>query len=182
MTLRTPYGRRSATVIAAPSGTTSLAKLAQEPGEPTAKWVVLEDTGDLYRWVPHDTSTADGFNVVNPTGGGTAGRFIRVVANRFGADLGDADATITVADGLVRVLPSVPLTDNRSLTLGTAGAIAGDTIRIVRNDTAAFTVTVKNGLDASTIAVLDAATEQWIECKYRSAAVGWIQTGAGALL
>lgn len=60
-----------------------------------------------------------------------------------GADLADGDATITVAQGEWRKMPTV--TAARNITLSTSGAVAGDQITISRASTAAFAVAVING-------------------------------------
>lgn len=176
--------RRAATVIPAPSGSTSAAKIGQEPGSPTPVYLLAEDTGALYRFVPADTTTADAVNVIAPTGG-THGRFIRAQGDPHGANLtATAAQTLTMAQGTIRVLPTtVTLTEAITLTLSVTGAQAGDTIRIVRENTDAYTVAVNNGLDDSSIATLAAdGTARWIDLTYRSDAAGWYQSAAGALL
>jgi len=74
-----------------------------------------------------------------------SGRIWPVLTGEMGTALTDADATITVADGQRRVLSDGTLTDNRSVTLGTSGAVLGDTIDIARIDTEAFTLAIING-------------------------------------
>lgn len=66
-----------------------------------------------------------------------------------GADLGDANATITIAGGAQYILPAATLTANRVITLGVTGSpITGETIAILRRGTEAFTLTVQD--DAAT--------------------------------
>lgn len=62
-----------------------------------------------------------------------------------GAALGDADATITVAQGKWRTIPAATLTAARALTLSAAGVAAGETIEITRLGTEAFAVAIING-------------------------------------
>lgn len=62
-----------------------------------------------------------------------------------GADLTDAPATITAAQGYWRVLPAATLSATRAFTLSTTGAKAGDQFTITRLDASANTVTVVNG-------------------------------------
>lgn len=176
--------RRAATVIPAPSAGTSVAKIGQEPGSPTPVYLLAEDTGALFRFVPADTTTADAVNVIAPSGG-TPGRFIRAQGDPHGPDLTAAAAqSLTMAQGTVRVLPTtVTLTENVTATLSVTGAQPGDTIRIVRENTDAYAVAINNGLDDSTIATLAAdGTARWIDITYRSDAAGWYQSAAGALL
>jgi hypothetical protein len=170
------YPRRAATILQPVAGSTGLAKIAAERGEPTSKWVVNEDTGDLYRWVPGNIDAEDGFNIIEAASGPT-GRFHRVVADRHGADLGDANATITVAQGLIRILPA--LTGNRTITLSAAGAKPGDEIELVRQDAIANTVTVVDAVTTNTVALLDAGLAVVARFRFRTA--GWYQSWPGTL-
>jgi hypothetical protein len=68
-----------------------------------------------------------------------------LLTGAMGAALTDADATIQIGDGGRRVLPDATLTANRTVTLGTTSAVAGDIIEIARIDTEAFTLAVVNG-------------------------------------
>lgn len=62
-----------------------------------------------------------------------------------GANLTDADATVTVLQGNWRVLPAATLSAGRSITLGTTGAVAGDRIQFTRLDVSANTLAFING-------------------------------------
>lgn len=62
-----------------------------------------------------------------------------------GSDLTDASPTITISQGRWRVLPAATLSTNRSITLGTSGAVAGDQIDLTRLDVSANTLAVVNG-------------------------------------
>lgn len=66
-----------------------------------------------------------------------------------GTNLGDADATISIAGGSLYVLPAFTLSTNRVITLSTIGSpIVGDTIAIFRRGIEASTLTVQD--DAAT--------------------------------
>jgi hypothetical protein len=60
-----------------------------------------------------------------------------------GTNVADSDNTIAVGAGLWRKMPTV--TGNRSITLGTTGAAAGDQMTVTRTSTAANTVVFING-------------------------------------
>lgn len=62
-----------------------------------------------------------------------------------GANLTDASATIQITAGAWRSLPAATLTANRTLTLGTTGAKAGDKITVTRLDETGFTLAIANG-------------------------------------
>lgn len=62
-----------------------------------------------------------------------------------GASLTDANATILIASGAWRELPASTLTANRTLTLGTTEAAAGDRIKITRLDSSKYSYAVVNG-------------------------------------
>lgn len=84
-----------------------------------------------------------------------------------GADLTDAPATITVAQGKWRVLPAATLSATRAFTLSTTGAVAGDQITITRLDTTANTITVVNGgVGAGTLATLPVSTTGFVKAQF----------------
>ena len=68
-----------------------------------------------------------------------------LLTGAMGAALTDVDQTLVIGDGGRRILPDATLTDNRTKTLGTSGAVAGDVIEIARLDTEAFTMPIVNG-------------------------------------
>lgn len=75
-----------------------------------------------------------------------------------GANLTDADVTINISQGAQRVLPAATLTANRIVTLGTTGSpITGESIAILRRDSTAFTLTIKNNA-GTTLIVLPVST------------------------
>jgi hypothetical protein len=63
----------------------------------------------------------------------------------MGADLTDADQTLTIADGGRRTLPESTLTDTRAKTVSDSGAVRGNVIELVRYDTSAEVCTVAYG-------------------------------------
>jgi hypothetical protein len=84
-----------------------------------------------------------------------------------GADLTDAPATITVAQGKWRVMPAATLSVTRAFTLSTTGAVAGDQITITRLDLGAFTMTVVNGgAGAGTLATLPVSKVNYVVCQF----------------
>lgn len=70
-------------------------------------------------------------------------KFLDNVHAAAGTAIADADGNIAVAQGYWRVLAT--LTGNRSYTLQTTGAVAGDQIEITRTSTAANTAAFING-------------------------------------
>lgn len=149
--------------------------LAQRRGPAIAHYAICQDTGDLYHWIVDDDTEADGFNVLGHSGG-VAGRWHRVVPDRHGDDLANEDATIVVADGLIRAIPASTLTDDRTITISADGAKPGDEIEIVRQDTSANSVSVVDGVTSTSIALLDAGLAQTVRFRFRTA--GWYQIGA----
>lgn len=96
-----------------------------------------------------------------------------------GADLADADATIQIGDGAWRKMPT--LTANRSVTLGTTGAAAGDQITITRTSTAAFTLAVVNGgAGAGTLHTLPASKAGSIKCQFDGTNWAMREVGVGS--
>lgn len=84
-----------------------------------------------------------------------------------GTNLTDADATVAVGGGLWRKLVAGTLTDNRTATLGTSGAAAGDQITITRTDVEAFTYAIVNGGGGGgTLLTLPASKLGWVKCQY----------------
>lgn len=70
----------------------------------------------------------------------------------MGANLGNANATVTIAGGSQYTLPAGTLTANRVLTLGVTGSpVTGEMIAVVRQDAGAFTYTVQDAAAASLI-------------------------------
>lgn len=134
----------------------------------------------LFAWSASSTATADSINVIAPTVSGT-GRWVRVVANRAGASLGDASVSLAVGDGRWRTIPAATLGANRTLTLSTTNAIAGDVIEITRLDVGAFTVAIVNGgVGAGTIATMPVSARSFIACRYDGA--NWNHLRSGLML
>lgn len=94
----------------------------------------------------------------------------------FGANRGDANVVLTNTDGPTQRFDTA-LTANRTITL--PAALINQQFRIVRHDSAAFTLTVLNP-SAGTIKVMPSATPAWcdVECDYTGT---WILTAYGTL-
>lgn len=97
-----------------------------------------------------------------------AGRFVSTVS----ADRGDADQTLTVGDAQIQRWATA-LTANRTVTLSTTGAIAGDWFRVVRTGLGAFT------LDVGGLKTIPNATAAFVDVTYNGSA--WVLTGYGTL-
>lgn len=156
--------------------------LAQDPGPQTdiRYAVVLELGPQVFKWYLYASDAADGVNVIAPSGG-ASGRWKRARFDDRGADLADADATILVSGGRTRVVPPATLTAARALTLGTTGAVAGDEILVVRNDSEAFVLTLANGgSGGGNVAVMPSGQRAW--CAARFDGTDWIHVGSGIAL
>lgn len=135
----------------------TIAAIAADFGPPIARYAIPLDFARLFRFVPGSTATADSRTVIGATGG-TAGRWLLVRVNDRGADLTDANATIGVGGNFWRVLPAATLTDDRTITLATTNAAAGDVLEITRlDDTANSLAIVNGGVGAGTLVTLTAA-------------------------
>lgn len=132
-------GRFAATVYQTP------ANLAQQPGPLTdERYAFVKSLCDVFSWTPGSALTADNINVIAHSGG-QAGRWLKLRSAHNGADLGDADATLQVSGDVWRILPAATLTDNRTVTIGTTNAVAGDKIQITRLDATEYTLAIVNG-------------------------------------
>lgn len=138
-----------------------------EINPPIAKYRIHLDKGNaLYRFAPGDSLTPDDHAVITGSGG-TAGNWILVRVARRGSDLTDANATIQVGGKEWRVLPAATLSANRTLTLGTTNAAAGDAIDITRLDLTANTYAIVNGgVGAGTLCTLPASQRWWIRVEF----------------
>jgi hypothetical protein len=87
----------------------------------------------------------------------------------LGADLTDADATITIAGAAWRVLPPATLSTNRVVDIDNTSAVDEETITIDRQDTTANTLTIRDNANA-TIFTFPASTA--MKCVFRKAAGG----------
>jgi hypothetical protein len=148
--------------------------LAQDPGPQTdiRYAVVLELGPQIFKWHLYASDDADDINIVEPSGG-ASGRWKRARFDDRGADLTDASVTLLVSGGRTRVLPATTLSANRTLTLGTTGAVDGDEILVVRNDVGAYTVTIVNGgAGAGNVGVMPVSARAW--CLARFDETNWI--------
>lgn len=172
-----PSKRQSALVF------TTAQQLRQEPGPSSAERyaIVLELGPEPFAWTLYDDSTDDGIDVIEPSGGPGTGRWIRTRSDDRGSDLTDASVTILVSGNRTRVLPAATLTANRTCTLDDEGAVEGDELYIVRNDTTAYTYTIVNGgAGAGNVAVMPVSNRAW--CRARFNGTNWIHLGSGIAL
>ena len=120
------------------------ASLASVYGVPFMRYAhTIDSNGQLFRWVPNSLAVQDGRTVVVGNSG-YAGAWILCRNDDKGADIVNADTTITVGDGAWRRIVG-PVTANRTMTLSATNAAAGDVVELTRTDTAAFTVAIVNG-------------------------------------
>lgn len=101
---------------------------------PFAKGAALNVLGALYGWHKYLRAFLKAIDVLDNSERGAKG-----------TNLTDASVTIQVTQGPWRALPAATLSANRSITLGTTGAFAGDKITITRLDVTAFTLAIVNG-------------------------------------
>jgi hypothetical protein len=98
-----------------------------------------------------------------------------------GANLADADATIAVAAGLWRKVPSATLTANRAITLGTTGAAAGDQITVTRLGTEAYTLAfINGGAGAGTLHTLPASKVGFVKAQFDGSNWALREAGVGS--
>jgi hypothetical protein len=98
------------------------------------------------------------------------GRFRRRVLT-----MGDAGATVSVADYDLIYMPPGVLTADRTLNISTSGALEGDVIRVLCLDTTHF-LDVDWGAGGNALRI-DAASQRWLELTYVGSA--WVMTGLG---
>jgi len=165
--------RRAATIR------TSIAAMEADQGPSIPHYNMPLDKPRLYRWVVADTSTADSVTVLTHIGG-TSGRWLLVRDDIQGADLTDADEDVGVGGNFLRILPAAtPLTVNRTKTLVTTNAAAGDIIHITRLGLGAFTMAIVNGGPAAgTLFTLPISSAWW--CKAYFNGTDWLAHSAGA--
>lgn len=161
---------------------TTAQQLRQEPGPRAAeRYAFVLELGAMFAWTLYDGSTDDGIDVIAPSGGPGTGTWKRTRSNNSGSNLTDANATILVSGNRTRILPASTLTANRTLTLGTTGAVSGDELFVVRNDSTAFTYTLINGgSGAGNIVVMPISNRAW--CRARFDGTNWIHIASGISL
>lgn len=120
------------------------------------------------------SSTGADATVINPMGVRTASGLWKTTPRKsIGADVGDANATLTAGTSETVQRWATALTANRTITLNTSNAIKGDTFRVVRTGLGAFT------LDVGGLKTIPSATAAFADVEYDGAA--WVLTGYGAL-
>ena len=111
--------------------------------------------------------------LINPLGVMTSDARWRTDYNSVGADVGDADVTLTHGTSEKTQLYATTLTVNRVVTLSGTNAIEGAKFRVVRTGLGAFT------LDVGGLKTIASATAAFVDVEYTGAA--WVLTGYGAL-
>lgn len=165
---------------------TNAAQLDALPGPLTVKFAILEDTLRVYKWIVGDTTAADGISSIAHTGGYT-GRWLLLLGAATGSQGADLDNTATqqifAADGSIREIPLATLTENVTLDFMAFGAVDGSTVRIVRYDVSAFTVTLNdNGAAAQIGNPMPAFQQWWADVRWDSDGSVWKLVGAGQLM
>lgn len=169
-----PERRRAATIYS------TAEYLATLPGPDLERYAVPLDLGELFQWDPGSELTPDERAVLGHQGG-TAGAWLRVRRPDLGANLGDADATLVVGGGAWRRIPAATLTANRTITLGTTNASAGDVLELTRLDVSAFTVSVVNGgPGAGTLCTLPISARSWARLYFDGD--NWLHRASGLML
>ncbi len=130
--------RRAITVVP------SRAAIQSDRAPLTDRFYLPLDYPGIYRFAEGDDSEDDGVTTL-VSSGGPVGAHLLLAIDDVGDDLGDANITIQLGDGLCRFIPAATLTGNITITLGTTNARAGYPIEIVRLDAGAFTVAIVNG-------------------------------------
>jgi hypothetical protein len=112
--------------------------------------------------------------------GGTEGKWIRVRLPVKGTDLTDADASVGVGGNYLRLLPASTLGANRTATLNTTNAAAGDVLTITRADTEAYTYQIDNGgVGGGTLCTFPVSTAYWADFHFDG--TDWELIRGGAL-
>lgn len=158
----------------------SRAKMAADLGPDVTHYNTPLDTPRLYRWLVGDSSTVDGLTILGHQGG-TVGRWKLVRDDVLGADLTDADETLSVGGNFFRTLQTaVPLNAAREKTLSVTNAEAGDVMHILRLGLGAFTLSIVNaGPAANTIFVLPSGQSWWAKSYFNG--TDWVAHSAGQL-
>lgn len=128
------------------------------------------------------STTSASHNSLSGLQGGGSGDFYHLSANQHtGVSsiptvvLGDSDVALSVGTASLYVLPSVPITANRTYTFNLTGVdstYGGNNVRFRREDIAAFTVTIKDNA-GSTIYVFASGVKGEIECEYSLSGSDW---------
>lgn len=156
----------------------SVAALAADYGPLAERYAIPLDVPALFRWVVGSSATADSVNVMSHTGGG-AGRWVRVRNADDGANLTDADVTLSVPNRWHRLPASTPLTANRAATLSTTNAVRGDEYEFTRLDVGAFNLVFTNaGTAGGTVATMPARS--FLRVYFDGA--DWLHRASGLLL
>lgn len=143
------YPRLAATIRS------TLAALRADLGPALERYSIPLDRPRLFRWAVGSLLAHDAWTTVVPLGGGTAGAWLEVREDDKGADIVQADTTLTVGGKRWRRIAVGALSANLSLTLSTTNAAAGDVLEVTRLDVGAYTVAfVNGGVGAGTLVTL----------------------------
>ena len=113
-------------------------------GPPVAHYALFLDLpGAPYRWAPGSSAVEDEYTAIVPTGGGTAGAWLRTREDDQGDAITGTD-TLTVGGKRWRRIAVGALSANATLTLSVENAVAGDWIEVTRLDVGAYTVAFVN--------------------------------------
>lgn len=171
--MATGYPLRAATIVP------SVAFLEALRGPFDDRYAIALDRLVLFRWVPGSSLTIDHRTVLGFTGG-TNGRWVQQRLVTSSVALGDASVSIGIGDGEWRTLTATTLTANRTITVNTTNASAGDMLTITRLDATAFTLAIVNGgIGAGTITTLP-ISQRWCVQLYFDG-VNWSLRTAGQL-
>ncbi len=129
--------------------------------------------GGSFAYYNVTTTTANDNTVENATGVVTQSGAWLNTYNGVGADVGDADKTLTVGSHHRTQRWATTLTGNRTVTLSTTGAKQGDAFRIVRTGLGSFTLAV------GALKTIPSATAAFVDVEYNGSA--WVLSGYGAL-
>lgn len=128
---------------------------------PIAGTVMGVDTSSNLQLAPTGTGV---FVMLGVPGAGVS-QAVAGMTQGKGADLTDADATITLAQGTWRVLPAATLGAARAVTCSNTGAYRGAQLTITRLDATANALTIKNS-GGSTLAVLPASKVNFVDLQH----------------
>ncbi len=122
-------------------------------------------TKPVLGWILEVKDSTHAYIVVDPIVNMALAASLGAAGDPTSVALTDASATITLAQGAWRSMPAATMTTDRTITVSTAGASLGSTMRITRKDLTAFHLsTVDGGAGTPTLAVMPGGrfAEIWI--------------------
>lgn len=141
----------------------SAASVRSDQGPPVAHYALILDLpGAPFRFAAGSSAAEDGWTAIVPTGGGTAGAWLRCREADKGANI-TGTAAITVGGKRWRRIAVGALSANATLTLSTTNAVEGDIIEFTRLDVGAYTVAfVNGGAGAGTLATMPVSARAFV--------------------